>query len=511
MSGRADKRRPHALVIPFPAQGHVGPMMHLSIKLAAEAGFTITFVTTHHIHTSVAQALEPRLREQGLANKVRLVQVVNDKRESGDTTGRGGLVELCRAFYQLGPSLEELAESLLIPAHDSRVPPLTCIISDLFLYFTQDIASKFGLDRVAFWTASAAMLAGIMEVVGHGRRAPERDGPGLVRPITWIPGAPPLRRRELNEFLLRPDPDDFMYSIYLRSYSRLRETTCIAVNTFDTLEPEALAALRDDNSPLQIYTVGPLLPPSYFDLIRIAHARGDDDGDDDDGKGAGIAPDASARLASYPVASLWKEDDASLRWLDRQARRSVLYVSFGSIAIMSAVQFEELALGLEESRSPILWVIRPDLMASAGGQAAFPDGFLQRTKEQIFVVEWAPQLQVLAHAAVGGFLSHCGWNSTLESLSAGVPILGWPYFADQMLNNRLLVDSWGLGLEFERADAVDAIVTRDQVTAKVQMLLSGSEVVEAAARLRDAARAASQPPHGSSSKAFARLADSLLG
>ena len=183
---------------------------------------------------------------------------------------------------------------------------------------------------------------------------------------------------------------------------------------------------------------------------------------------------------------------------------------------MSAEQFEELAIGLEESGSPVVWVIRPDLMAGASGRASFPDGFLDRTKDRVFIVEWAPQLQVLAHPSVGGFLTHCGWNSTLESISAGVPTLGWPYFADQMLNNRCLVDKWGLGLEFERGD--DVIVRRDEVARKASALMRRNGGEDAPARHRasaigwqEAAQVAVQTLNGSSNVGFAHLVKTIIG
>ena len=295
-----DSPRPHALVVPFPAQGHIGPMMHLSIKLAMDAGFVITFVNTHHHHASLKQLLEPRFHEHGL-HHIHLAQVVNAERDSGDTTGSKGLVELCESFYKLGPAYEDLVESLLPTGHDSNdwanpsanlssPPPLTCIISDMFNYFMQDIANKFGLKYVAFWTASAGMLAKVMSVVAHGHRAPppaheeeqvqeqEQEQEEEEPLITWVPGVPALKRSEFHEFLLNPDPEDLMYDIYHTSYRRLREAACVAINTFEELEAESLAALRMDNEPLEIYSVGPLLPDSYFNNASERPAKNGDGG-----------------------------------------------------------------------------------------------------------------------------------------------------------------------------------------------------------------------------------------
>ncbi|KAH7437525.1 hypothetical protein KP509_05G076400 [Ceratopteris richardii] len=144
-------------------------------------------------------------------------------------------------------------------------------------------------------------------------------------------------------------------------------------------------------------------------------------------------------------ASLWHEEDSCLQWLDEQKPQSVLYVSLGSIAILDKEQLKELAVALEASELPILWVLRDDLTGSKG--TFLPDDFQDRTRKMIRIISWSPQLLVLAHKAVGGFLTHAGWNSTLEALSMGVPMLVWPHLGDQFLNAELVVGEWGVGLE----------------------------------------------------------------
>ena len=248
-----------------------------------------------------------------------------------------------------------------------------------------------------------------------------------------------------------------MYDVFLQSYSRLDETTWIAFNTFDELEHESLAALRKEHET--IYTVGPLLPASYFN--------------------GSVDP-------AYRTATLWEEEYECLKWLDKQAPASVLYVSFGSIAILTLQQFEELALGLEACGQPLLWVIRSDLMY--GESALFPEGYLDRVKDRACFVSWAPQLQVLTHPATGGFLTHFGWNSTVESISAGVPMLGWPYFADQMLNQRCAVDGWRTALEFEAGEGegeaeAEMMIGREEVERKARALMQG----ESSKQLREMA------------------------
>jgi hypothetical protein len=182
-----------------------------------------------------------------------------------------------------------------------------------------------------------------------------------------------------------------------------------------------------------------------------------------------------------PSSSLLLQDRGCLKWLDAQAPASVLYVSFGSIATMSAAELVETAWGLANSGHPFLWVLRPGLVRGTPPSEAppLPDGFDAATRGRGVVVSWAPQEEVLAHPAVGAFWTHCGWNSTLESVCAGVPIMACPCFGDQMGNARYVEHVWRTGL------TLDGELERGKVEAAVAALMGPGEP---GARLRRRAR-----------------------
>uniref|UniRef100_A0A0C9S6H7 TSA: Wollemia nobilis Ref_Wollemi_Transcript_14841_1648 transcribed RNA sequence n=1 Tax=Wollemia nobilis TaxID=56998 RepID=A0A0C9S6H7_9CONI len=193
--------------------------------------------------------------------------------------------------------------------------------------------------------------------------------------------------------------------------------------------------------------------------------------------------------------SMWEEDQTCLHWLDEQPPRCVLYVSFGSIAVKSQQQMHELALGLEACGYPFLWVLRSDI--AQGRSMDLPEGFMERTKGRALIVSWTPQLKVLSHHSVGGFLTHSGWNSTLEAICTGVPIIGWPCFFDQFINCRFARDVWKIGLDFDGVDADESkLVTKEEVENTVRNLMDGSlgkELRQNVLKLKEAAAVAVKP------------------
>ncbi|KAK4441096.1 UDP-glucose iridoid glucosyltransferase [Sesamum alatum] len=155
------------------------------------------------------------------------------------------------------------------------------------------------------------------------------------------------------------------------------------------------------------------------------------------------------KMAPAIPTSLLEEENICLSWLDKQAPNSVIYVSLGSLAIIDEKALTELAWGLAKSEQPFLWVVRPSLVNGSDAMESLPEDLIKTTQERGLVVKWAPQKKVLAHPAVGGFFTHCGWNSTLESICEGVPLICMPCFADQMVNARYLTYVWRVGIELE--------------------------------------------------------------
>ena len=150
-----------------------------------------------------------------------------------------------------------------------------------------------------------------------------------------------------------------------------------------------------------------------------------------------------------------------MAWLDSQPLKSVIYVSFGSITVMTRDTLLEFWHGLVNSNKRFLWVIRPDMVAAEGEEGQIPAELVAATRERGYLLGWVPQEEVLAHPAVGGFLTHSGWNSTLESIVAEVPMICWPYFADQPIISRYVGEVWKLGMDMK--DVCDRKVVEKMV------------------------------------------------
>ncbi|RZC89569.1 hypothetical protein C5167_027112 [Papaver somniferum] len=258
--------------------------------------------------------------------------------------------------------------------------------------------------------------------------------------VDWIPGVKDIRFKDLPSPVRTTNPNDPMLDFITRETGRTHDAAALIFNTFDALEMEVLDALKSELPLPPVYTVGPL----HLLLNQIPLSE-------------------SQSLGS----NLWKEDTECMKWLDSKEPKSVVYVNFGSITVMTPQQLVEFAWGLANSKHNFLWIIRPDLVD--GESATLPPEFALEIKERGLLASWCPQEDVLNHASIAGFLTHCGWNSTLESLSCGVPMISWPFFAEQHTNCRYLCKHWEVSME------INSNVERSEVERLVRELMEGEK------------------------------------
>ncbi|KAF2320362.1 hypothetical protein GH714_027284 [Hevea brasiliensis] len=476
--------KPHAVCVPYPAQGHINPMFKLA-KLLHFKGFHITFVNTEYNQKRLLKSRGPNsvaglpdFRFEAIPDGLPVTDNDNTTQDIPslcESTSKNCLVPFRNLLYRLNNT-----------SSSSNVSPVSCIVSDGSMSFTLEAAEELGIPQVLFWTPSACgvlayahypflvergfiPLKGFpyIEVKGDSqiviktvkdRLVPLKTsfiGQVILRyqlsnkwvprnTIDWIPGMKNIRLKDLPSFIRTTDPNEIMLNFVPNEISKVPRASALILNTFDALEQDVLDVLSS-MFPL-VYSIGPL-----HELLSHQIS------------------DYHEELANFG-SNLWKVDSECIKWLDSQEPGSVVYVNFGSIAVMTPFQLAEFAWGLANSNKPFLWIARPDLVTGdsvvlssefvaetkeryssddafqltefawglanskkpflwitrtdlvTGDSVVLSSEFVAETKRGILLAGWCPQEEVLT-SINWRFLSHMGWNSTIESVSAGVPML----------------------------------------------------------------------------------------
>ncbi|GAB2279665.1 hypothetical protein Dimus_014310 [Dionaea muscipula] len=466
--------KPHVVCVPSPAQGHINPMLMLA-KLLHVKGFHVTFVNTEYSHNRLLQLQGPHSLD-GLAS-FRFEAIPDGLPPAKEED------EVTHEVLALGISMEMTCSvpfrELIARLNDtasSGVPPVTSIISDATFTFTFDAADEFGIQKIILWPASASAFLAFanFHTLSDKGIVPFKDSSCfnngyMDTVIDWIPGMEGITLRHLPSFVRTTDADDFIFNNTITRMERIRQTaSAIIFNTFTPLEEDAIASLSRDFPPL--YPIGPL----HLLIPQIKHHETPSMG-----------------------SNLWKEDPRCLQWLDRKAPGSVVYVNFGSITMMTPTELVEFSWGLANSKHYFLWIIRPGLVS--GASAILPAELVEETKHRGLLASWCDQEGVLSHKAIGVFLTHSGWNSTLESICAGVPMICWPFFADQQTNCWFCSQRLGIGIE------IGTEVRREVVERQVRELMEGDKGKEMRSKAMEWKRMAKEAATWSSGSSHINL------
>ncbi|XP_058755751.1 linamarin synthase 1-like [Vicia villosa] len=434
-------KKPHAVFVPFPAQGHVNPFMQLA-KLFRCNGFHITFVNTEFNHKRLIKSLGEEF-VKGLPDFQ--FETIPDGLPESDKNATQEVPSLCDSTRKncYGPFKE-----LVIRLNTSSPHPVSCIIADGVFGFAGRVANELGIQELQFWTASACGLLGYLqydELVNRGI-IPFKgehfisDGT-LDTSLDWISGMKDIRLKDLPSFMRVTDLNDIMFDFLGSEARNCLTSSKIIINTFEELEGEALDTLRGKNP--NIYNIGPLHLlcrqfPKYENDFKVSGS------------------------------SLWKNDSECIKWLNKWEPCSVLYINYGSITVITNYHLKEFAWGIANSKLPFLWIMRPDVVMGEK-TSTLPKEFLDEVKDRGYITSWCFQEQVLDHPSIGGFLTHCGWNSTLEAISSSVPTICWPFFAEQQTNCRYLCNTWRIGME------INHDVKKDDITELVIKMMEGKK------------------------------------
>lgn len=359
------------------------------------------------------------------------------------------------------------------------LPSVHALVLDMFCVEAQDVAEELSLPVYYFYASAASDLAVFLnlpsKLAGMDKKVKE-----LGDSMMSFPGVPPFKASDLPSEVSN---DGVALGSILRMFERMPASDGILINSFESLEARAVRALKDG-----LCVPSHATPPVY--CIGLLVSGGGD------------------------------KEHGCIRWLDAQPDKSVVFLSFGSMGTFSKKQLGEIAIGLENSGERFLWVVRnpPNSDHKFGDpipemedlDTLLPDGFLERTKDRGLVVKsWAPQVDVLRHRATGAFVTHCGWNSTLEGITAGLPLLCWPMYAEQRVNKVHIVEEFKLGVEMRGYN--EEVVKAEEVETKVRWVMEseGGKALRERVEAAKSAAAEALKEGGSSHIAFVQFLEDL--
>ncbi|KAJ4820186.1 hypothetical protein LUZ62_032752 [Rhynchospora pubera] len=444
---------PHALVLPWPMVGHIVPMMHLSHFLA-DNGFKITFVNTEDSHNRIASA-------GSLAERFHMVSIPDGL---GPEESRFDP----RVFDAIEYNMPSQLENLIQKINGEGKEKITSLIADVGMGWALEIAERLGLRPVIFCPVSATFLATFLSI-------PKLRKTGVIDEN----GSVNKERFKLAPTATYTNETSFVWNFTQNSETQQRMFRYFDNNVQSVLKAQFIVCNSFQDFELPIFTDFPNIIP--------------------------IGPHPFGK-ATNATGHFWSNDPTCIDWLDQQPVNSVVYVAFGSIAILDQNQLEEFAFALESTQMRFLWIIRPNQTMGKHHNffKQFQESINERGKGKI--VNWCNQEKVLAHPSIACFVSHCGWNSAMDGVKNGVPFLCLPFFADQLAIRDHLCNEVKVGLSLLRNE--NGVVTREEIKSKLVDLLQSEEIKVRAGRMKELAQI-SISPGGSSFQNSYSLVEAL--
>ncbi|KZV27399.1 anthocyanidin 3-O-glucosyltransferase-like [Dorcoceras hygrometricum] len=441
----------HIGVLAFPFGTHATPLLSLVQKLAAStSGIRFSFINSSSSNEA--------LFSSNLSDNIRAYEVWDGKPPGEVFTGSH--FEEVRLFLAASPMNYEKA---LEEAETEAGLKICCLLTDAFLFFGCDLAEKRRVPWLVFWTSASCSLSTHLYTDLIQDALIKHQGATLEQKLSFIPGMSAVNFSDVPpEVFHIQNPTSLAIAIY-KMVDKLPKSTAVVLNSFEEMDPIIVKDLKSKFD--HFLNIGPLF--------------------------------LSSETPPRPVTD---EENECLSWLEQQKTpKSVVYISFGSLAVPPGNELTALAEALEACKFPFIWSLRNHAMK------LLPEGFKERTREFGKIVSWAPQVRVLAHSSVGVFVTHGGWNSVLESVCNGVPMICRPFFGDQKLNGRMIEDSWKIGLTVK-----GGVFTKSETIEALECLISSEAIRENVNKLKDKAKEA-VGSGGTSTKNFSTLLEIIGG
>ncbi|KAF3329403.1 crocetin glucosyltransferase 2-like protein [Carex littledalei] len=425
MEGQA-RTSTHALILPYPSQGHINPMLQFAKRLSAH-GVRCTLAATRFTLSSTKP-------DPGPVHTA----LISDGCDLGGFTEAGSIPVYQDRLASIGS--KTLKEFLL--SESSMARPVNVLIYDSFCPWAGGVARRLRIPSVAFFT-QPNFVNSLYEYVWRNQ-VPLPVQPDSIK----FPVATELGPQDLPSYLVGSGPKHGYASMLLEQFKELDQADSVLINSFSELEPEETKYMT---KTWDAKTIGPCIPTSHLNTQLV--------------------PDFHYGF------HLFNPETSCMAWLDSNAANSVVYISFGSMSSLSAVQMKNIACGIYNAGKPFLWVVRSTEASKV------PKGFAEMAKEIGKIVPWAQQLEILGHEAVGCFVTHCGWNSTMEAISLGVPMVAMPQLTDQPTNAKYVEAVWQVGLRV-KADE-EGLVGPGEIERCVKEVMEGERCHEFRSNARE--------------------------
>ncbi|CAH8261327.1 unnamed protein product [Arabidopsis lyrata] len=429
---------PHVMLVSFPGQGHVNPLLRLG-KLLASKGLLITFVTTESWGKKmrISNKIQDRVLKPVGKGYLRY-DFFDDGLPEDDEASRTDLTILRPQLELVG---KREIKNLVKRYKEVTKQPVTCLINNPFVSWVCDVAEDLQIPCAVLWVQSCACLAAYYYYHHNLVDFPTKTEPEID---VQIPGMPLLKPDEIPSFIHPSSPYSALREVIIDQIKRLHKTFSIFIDTFNSLEKNIIDHMSTLSLPGVIRPLGPL----YKMAKTVAY---------DDVKG-----------------NISEPTDPCMEWLDSQPVSSVVYISFGTVAYLKQEQIDEIAYGVLNADVTFLWVIRQQALGFNKERHVLPEEVKGKGK----IVEWCSQEKVLSHPSVACFVTHCGWNSTMEAVSSGVPTVCFPQWGDQVTDAVYMVDVWKTGVRLGRGEAEERLVPREEVAERLREVTKGEKAIE---------------------------------
>ncbi|CAN1134868.1 UDP-glycosyltransferase 73C9 [Linum perenne] len=473
----ASNNQPHFVLIPYLSQGQLIPTIDLA-KILALRHSIVTIITTPVNASRFAPIVDRAISKSGLHIRVLTLPFPATRFGLPDGCENRDLLpsfNLFRNFSDAVRTLERPASELI----HGLDPSPSCIIASQAMHWTTEIAARLKIPRLIFdgtscFTLSCSHNLHVSKVYEEVSESERFVVPGLPHRVEFT-------RAQLSG-LFNPGAHLDVSEIREKITESVDKAYGVVLNSFEELEPDYVTECRKIRGEKKIWCIGPASLCNTDELDKSE--RGNKPSSDESG---------------------------CLRWLDSWPENSVIYACLGSLNRITPSQSAELALGLESTNRPFVWVIRGGYKKEEIEIWISESGFESRVKNRGLLIRgWAPQVLILSHSSIGGFLTHCGWNSTLEGVAAGVPMVTWPQFAEQFYNEKLVVQVLGIGVRVGAEVVVHlgeeekhgVQVRKERIKEAVEELMGGGEESESRRRKAEELKALAVAAVGEGGSSF---------